>query len=506
MSDNQIEKILIVGGGTAGWMAAAALSKVLSRSPCEIKLIESEAIGTVGVGEATIPHMQVFNQLLGLDENEFLSETKGTFKLGIEFADWSDVGESYFHAFGDVGQNFEGINFYNFWLKYKQLEPSSHIDEYTLSSLACRERRFMRSVDAGKSPLSNIAYAYHFDAGLYAKYLRKYSENLGARRVEGKVVSVAQHDNGFIKSVTLEDGSVHEADLFIDCSGFKGLLIEETLKTGYVDWTHYLPCDRAVTVGSEAVEEPWPYTRATAQKAGWQWRIPLQHRVGNGHVYCSQYMSEDEATATLLRNLPTAPIGEPRAIRFTTGKRKKFWNKNCLSLGLSSGFMEPLESTSIHLVQHFLSKLVGFFPTKQFDQVDIDEFNDQIHFQMDRIRDFLILHYWANHRTDSEFWRHCRNLELPDALQRKIELFKTNGRIFRENSELFNDLSWFEVMYGQGLRPRGYHPVVDILTREELYKRMESVRRVIRKCADHMPSHREYVERHCAAKEKMTSL
>jgi len=503
MSDNQIKKIIVLGGGTAGWMAAAALSRTLRSSACEIELIESEAIGTVGVGEATIPQIQVFNQLLGIDENDFLKHTKGTFKLGIEFANWGDLGESYFHAFGDVGQNFEGINFYNYWLKYKQLEPTSHIDDYTLSSLACRKRRFTRPINAGKSPLSNIAYAFHFDAGLYAQYLRKFAENLGVRRVEGKVVSVAQRDNGFIKSVALDDGSVHEADFFIDCSGFRGLLIEQTLKTGYEDWTKYLPCDRAVTVASEAVDDPWPYTRATAHKAGWQWRIPLQHRVGNGHVYCSQYISDDEAADTLLRNLPTAVVGEPRLLRFTTGKRKKFWNKNCLSLGLSSGFMEPLESTSIHLVQYFISKFINFFPNKNVDEVDVDEFNDQVHYQMDRIRDFLILHYWSNQRTDSQFWQHCRNLELPAELKRKIELFENNARIFRKNNELFNDLSWFEVMYGQGLRPRAYHPVVDMISRDELYKRMESVRRVVKKCADHMPSHKEFIDKQCSAMEEM---
>jgi tryptophan 7-halogenase len=497
----KLRKIIVLGGGSAGWMTAAALGKVLRNQYCQIQVIESEQIGTVGVGEATIPQIMLYNQLIGLDEDEFVRRTQGTFKLGIQFVDWHKPGSRYFHAFGDVGRNMEGVQFYHYWLKLRALGKAAPLDDYTLTSLACHENRFMRSIDAGNSPLSNIAYAFHFDAGLFARYLRELSEGWGVQRTEGKVVEVRQHDNAFIRSLLLEDGSEHEADFFIDCSGFRGLLIEQTLKTGFEDWSHWLPCDNAIAVPSANTQEPWPFTRASAQKAGWQWRIPLQHRVGNGHVYCSQFMSEDEATAILLKNLDGEPLAEPRRIRFKTGKRKQFWNKNCLAVGLAGGFMEPLESTSLHLVQAAISKLFSFFPDRQFAQADIDEFNRQMHFDYDRIRDFLILHYYATQRDDSPFWDYCRSMDVPEELTRKIEQFRSNGRVFRFNNEMFSDLSWFEVMLGQGIEPQGYHPLADVFTEQELIRRLESIRGVIRKSVDYMPSHQEFIDQHCKAQK-----
>lgn len=495
----KIRKIIVLGGGSAGWMTAAALGKVLKNQYCQIQVIESEKIGTVGVGEATIPQIILYNELIGLNEDEFMRRTQATFKLGIQFVDWHQQGSSYYHAFGEVGKNMEGLQFYHYWLKMRAEGKAAPLDEYTLSSLACDEQRFMRSIDAGNSPLSNIAYAFHFDAGLFAAYLRELAEKWGVQRTEGEVVAVQQLDNGFIQSLQLADGSVHEADFFIDCSGFQGLLIEKTLKTGYEDWSHWLPCDSAIAVPSASSCEPWPFTRAKAHSAGWQWRIPLQHRVGNGHVFSSKFMSADEATAILLQNLDGEPLAEPRQIRFTTGKRKQFWQKNCLAIGLAGGFMEPLESTSLHLVQAAISKLFSFFPDRNFSQHDIDEFNRQMHFDYDRIRDFLILHYHATERRDSAFWRYCSSMDVPTELTQKIAQFRDHGRIFRFNNEMFSDLSWFEVMVGQGITPSSYHPMADLFPSAELAKRLEGIRNVVRKSVDYMPSHQSYIDQFCKA-------
>jgi tryptophan halogenase len=502
MHDKNIRRIAIVGGGTSGWMTAAALSKLLKPDYCQIRLIESEEIGTVGVGEATIPPIQLFNRLLELDENEFVRKTQGTFKLGIQFVNWKRMGHRYLHAFGDVGQDMEAIQFYHYWLKMSQLGKADELDAYTISGAASARGKFMRPVNAGNSPLSNIAYAFHFDAGLYAKYLREYSEARGLVRTEGKVIhTILNADNGFIEAVQLESGERVEADFFIDCSGFRGLLIEQALKTGYEDWTHWLPCDRAWAVPCESAGDPIPYTRSTAHSAGWQWRIPLQHRIGNGHVFSSQFMGEDEARSILLNNLDGKPLAEPRLLKFVTGKRKKLWNKNCLAIGLASGFMEPLESTSLHLVQSSIARLMSFFPNKNFDQEDIDEFNRQADFEFEKIRDFLILHYHVTERDDSEFWRYCRNMTIPEALTQKIEQFKRNGRIYRNNIEMFNDLSWLEVMHGQGIRPQSYHPLVDRMPLADIQQRLASVKQVIDKSADYMPSHAQFIAEHCKAEK-----
>ncbi|PUA27259.1 MAG: tryptophan halogenase [Cellvibrio sp. 79] len=503
MSDNRIKSIAIVGGGTSGWMTAAALAKVLKNNYCDITLIESDEIGTVGVGEATIPQIQLYNQLLELDENEFIRKTQGTFKLGIQFVNWTRLGDKYIHAFGEVGKDMDSIHFYHYWLKMSQLGEVEELGNYTLSGVASDKGKFMRSVDAGNSPLSNIAYAFHFDAGLYARYLREYAETRGVIRKEGKVRNAILHpDTGFIESLQMESGEKIAADFFIDCSGFRGLLIEQALHTGYEDWSHWLPCDRAWAVPCESVGDPIPYTRSTAHSAGWQWRIPLQHRIGNGHVFSSQFMDENQACSILMSNLDGKALAEPRLLKFLTGKRKKIWNKNCLAIGLSSGFMEPLESTSIHLIQSSIARLMSFFPNKYFDQEDIDEFNRQADFEVEKIRDFLILHYHATERNDSEFWNYCRTMPIPDALTQKIEQFKKNGRIYRNSSEMFNDLSWLEVMHGQGIKPRAYHPLVDRMSKEDIAKRLDGIKRVIDKSVDYMPTHAQFIADNCKA-EKM---
>ncbi len=497
--NNNIRKVVIVGGGTAGWMTAAALSKVLGRDYCDITLIESDDIGSVGVGEATIPQITLFNRILGIDENDFVRKTKGTFKLGIEFVDWAKKGHSYIHPFGSYGTNIDAIQFHHYWLKLHEQGKAPDLEAYSLAAVAAPQGRFMRPANIPNSPLNEIAYAFHFDAGLYAQYLRNYSEQRGVTRREGKVCEVKLREgDGHIESVQLESGELHEGDLFIDCSGFRGLLIEEAMNTGYVDWSHYLPCNRAVAVPSETVGEPLPYTRSTAHSAGWQWRIPLQHRTGNGHVYCSKYMSDDEATSILLKNLDGAPLAEPRLLKFTTGHRRKFWNKNCIAIGLSSGFMEPLESTSIHLIQSSIAKLMTLFPTREFSQINIDYYNAQSLLDFERIRDFLVLHYHATERNDSPFWNYCRTMEISPYLQRKMEMYKTTGRIFREDNELFNDTSWLAVLHGQQVKAKSYHPLVDVLSDEEAAARLANIKEVIDKSVATMPSHQAYIDKFCA--------
>jgi tryptophan halogenase len=498
---DRVTEIVIVGGGTAGWMAAAALSKVLNRS-YSIRLVESEEIGTVGVGEATIPMIKLFNQALDLDENQFVRETMGSFKLGIEFVNWGRLGDSYIHGFGKIGQDLGVVPFYQYWLKMQQAGKAAPLDDYSINTAAARENKFMRAVsDRPNSPLADIAYAYHFDAGLYAAFLRRYAEARGVVRTEGKVASVEQHpENGSVAAITLESGERIPGQLFVDCSGFRGLLIEQTLKTGYIDWTHWLPCDRAVAVPCARSQPLTPYTRSTARTAGWQWRIPLQHRVGNGHVFSSRFISEDEATAMLMANLEGEPLAEPRPLRFVTGKRKKFWNKNVVAVGLASGFMEPLESTSIHLIQSSIARLTAFFPHGGFDETDIDEFNAHSDFEFDKIRDFLILHYHATERDDTPFWNYCRTMDVPESLKRKMELFLSNGRIFRDASELFAEPSWVQVMHGQRMAPRGYHALVDVYPDEKIADYMHNIRGVIANCTRAMPTHEQFIAKHCAAK------
>lgn len=500
VADEQVRDILIVGGGTAGWMAAAALAKSFYKKGRRIRLVESDEIGTVGVGEATIPAIRTFNDVLGIDENEFIRETKGTFKLGIEFVNWGNVGERYIHPFGVYGSPMaDNIPFHHYWLKLRDAGYDTDLSDFSLSIAAAKRERFSRPKNIPNSPLAQMAYAFQFDAGLYAKYLRKFAEKRDVQRIEGKVSSVSlRQDDGFVESITLENGEVLTADLFIDCTGFRGLLIEGALKTGYEDWTHWLPCDRAVAAPCESNGPPIPYTRSTARKAGWQWRIPLQHRIGNGHVYSSQYMSDDEATSILLDNLEGKLLAEPKLLRFTTGRRNKFWNKNCIAIGLSGGFMEPLESTSIHLIQTGVTKLMSLFPDKRFSQSLIDRYNELTVFEYERVRDFLILHYKVNQRTDSAFWEYCRNMPIPDYLSNKLELYKTGGHIFRDNEELFGIPSWLAVMEGQNFRAQGHHPLSDAREASRLNEHLSKMKQVIAHCAESLPTHAEFIAQHCA--------
>ncbi|HVJ01113.1 MAG TPA: tryptophan halogenase family protein [Sphingomonas sp.] len=499
MSEEAIRKIAIVGGGTAGWMAAAALARTFASRNVDIALIESEAIGTVGVGEATIPPILQFNQLLGLDENEFVQRTNATFKLGIEFVDWKRPGERYFHPFGRYGADIDPLPFHHFWLRLRAEagEKAGDLADYSLPTVAAGLNKFCRPSPDPKNTLANIAYAFQFDASLYAALLRDYAEARGVRRHEGRVTEVLMHENGFVRGVRLERGESIEADFFLDCSGFRGLLIEGALQSGYEEWTHWLPCDRAIALPCASAAPLTPFTRCTALAAGWQWRIPLQHRTGNGHVYSSAFMSDEEAEAVLRANLDGAPMAEPNRLRFITGRRRKFWNKNVLALGLASGFMEPLESTSIHLVQTAIIKLLNLFPDRSFNQADIDFYNRITAAEYEHIRDFLILHYHVNDRPEP-FWTHCRNMDVPDTLKEKLALWRNHARVFRVDEELFAETSWIAVLQGQGMHPRGYDPLAGEMPSEKLHELLPRIRAAIARGADAMPRHEDFIARHCA--------
>lgn len=491
MNSKPIKKVVIAGGGTAGWMAAASMSKLLGKN-LDVVLVESDDIPTVGVGEATIPTLHIFHQLLGINEAEFMAATNATFKLGISFENWRDVNKDYIHSFGYLGQDCWACGFQHFWLKGLQKGIVSDIGDYCPEHLGCREGRF--AVLANQ----DLNHAYHLDAGLYAKFLQKIAYKFGCERVEGKIEQVVLDDEtGYINSLRLNNGKVVDGDLFIDCTGFKGLLIEEALHTGYDDWSHYLPCDSAVAVQTEMVEEPIPYTRSIARDSGWQWRIPLQNRTGNGLVFCSKYMSDDEAIKTLLDNIEGKPINTPRVIKYKTGARRKHWNKNCIAVGLASGFIEPLESTGIHLFQKAVVRLMQLFPHSGINQTDVDEYNQQTKLEADNIRDFIILHYHLTERKDTPFWRHCSTMAIPDSLSHRMKLFGDSGRVFKKADDLFGETSWVQVMMGQGLLPKEYHPIVDMMSDDELANFLNKIRDGVRKKVMSWPSHIDFINHYC---------
>jgi tryptophan halogenase len=500
MSEHSIRDIVIVGGGTAGWMAAAALAHLLDRRSVAITLVESDEIGTVGVGEATIPPLIAYNNMLGIGEDEFVAATRGTFKLGIEFVDWGAIGERYFHPFGPHGQDFRGVHFHQLYLRERKRRELDDIAAWSMSATAAKLGRFARPGPDARLPFSQLLYAFHFDAGLYARFLRDRAEAEGVRRIEGRIVEAALDSmNGDVESVTLADGTILKADLFIDCSGFRGLLIEQKLETGYEEWKKWLPCDRAVAVPSRYPGQPDPFTRCTARASGWQWRIPLQHRMGNGLVYSSDHISDSDAAALVLANLEGEPLAEPRRLAFIAGRRKLAWNRNVVSLGLSSGFIEPLESTSIHLIQSGIVKLLALFPDRRFNPVERDEYNRQMQDAYEDARDFIILHYKVTRRDDSPFWNQCRTMAVPDSLARKIELWRAKGRVFREGRELFGTASWAAVMLGQGLVPEDHEPAADALDRAMIADALDKMRMSYARMAEHMPEHGEFIARSCAA-------
>jgi tryptophan 7-halogenase len=494
-----IRTIAIVGGGTAGWMTAVSLARFF-RTLVRIRLIESEQIGTVGVGEATIPPIMHFIRAAGIDENDLIRKTQSTFKLGIEFRDWTRIGHSYMHPFGQTGFDMGPVSFSAYWLKAFRQGKASRLEEHSLEAMAAYAGKFMRPVQAANSPLERITYALHFDASLFAGYLRTLAEAGGVTRTEGKVNSVSlQGESGFIRALTLQSGEQVEADLFIDCSGFRGLLIEGALQTGYEDWNHWLPCDRAAAVPCERTGALSSYTRATAKAAGWQWRIPLQHRVGNGYVYSSNFISDTHAQDELLSSIEGKALAEPLKLQFATGRRKRFWNKNCVAIGLSSGFLEPLESTSIHFIQRGIALLLSYFPDRNFRSADIERYNRTLAAEYERVRDFLVLHYSTTERDDSEIWRYCRNVAQPDSLRERIELFRSHGRLLREDNELFPLQSWLYVFVGQNIMPEADDPLADILGLQQVTDNLANIRNVIRQCAQAMPTHEAFIGQNCAA-------
>lgn len=490
-----IKKVVILGGGTAGWMSAAMIKKLLGGA-VDVELVESEIIGTIGVGEATIPPIKLFNNALGISEAEFLRETKATMKLAIKFENWQTVGESYYHTFGASGKSMAFCHFHHFLKKAGQLEDASHLWQYDLNYLCAEAGKFAQI--NSKDSIFELPHAYHFDASLYAKFLRKFSENIGVKRTEGMVEHVKQcTESGYIKSLILKSGETISGDLFIDCSGFKGILIQEKLHTGYEDWSHWLQCDSALAVPSERFNKTLPYTRSIAHSAGWQWQIPLQHRNGNGLVYSSSHYTHEQASDLLLSNLDSKALAEPKLIRFKTGRRRKQWHKNVIAIGLSSGFLEPLESTSIHLIQSAIIRLVHLFPHQGIDATIVKEYNQQSKLEFEQIRDFLILHYHLNKRTDSLFWQEMRTMEIPDSLSHKIEIFADSGRLFREQNDLFLDSSWLQVLIGQGVVPKDYHPIANSISEEKLNGMLKKIKAIKNEPLAKIPSHDEFLKSIC---------
>jgi tryptophan halogenase len=498
VSDRRLREIVIVGGGTAGWMTAAALARLIKSPHNRIRLIESDEIGTVGVGESTLPHIRSFNQTLGLDEPGFMRETRATFKLGIQFCDWNRIGDRYIHPFGEHGRRIADVDFHHYWLRARQGGDTTPIDDYSFPVVAAREGRFTHPQPDSRLLLSTFSYAYQFDAALYARLLRGYAEQRGVVRVEGKVVDVSvRGEDGFILAVTLASAERVEGDLFIDCSGFHALLIEQTLHAGFEEWSKWLPCDRAVAMPCASGGSFVPYTRATAREGGWQWRIPLQHRVGNGYVYSSSFIDQEQATARLFGSIEGAALAEPNHLRFRAGRRRRSWVGNCVAIGLSGGFLEPLESTSIHLIQSAITHLIELFPDRSFDPASRDEFNRIIDLDFERIRDFLILHFHATQRSDSPFWDYCRTMEVPDSLQHKLELFCERGFVPNHQDGLFLNPSWVAVYIGQGILPKRYHPVVERHTVADTNRELARLRALIHETAHRLPTQAEFIERYC---------
>jgi tryptophan halogenase len=488
MQDNAIRRIVIVGGGTAGWMAAAPLALRLGRS-CEISLIESAEIGTIGVGEATLPTIRFYNNALGLDEADFIKKTQATFKVGIDFQDWGHVGNRFFHGFGDYGVPFAGMAPHMVWLRLaREFDRMPPLENWSVPSLMARHNKFAPPHGAQPGVTDAYSYGYQFDASLYAAYLRDYAIARGARRIEGMITGVEQHpETGFVTAVVLRDGRRVEGDLFIDCSGFRGLLIEDTLKAGYEDWTHWLPCNSALAVPCDRIEPLTPYTRVSAKRAGWVWRIPLQHRTGNGHVYSNAFTTDDDARKVLLDSLDAPAQDEPRQLRFTTGRRRKSWVKNVVAVGLSAGFVEPLESTSIHLIETAVGKLIELFPDRGFRPELAAEFNRVMGARYESVRDFIIMHYKLTRRDDSEFWRYCADMKVPDPLQHQIDVFRETGRVVNLDPDGFASPSYVAMMMGLGLTPKRYDPFVDQIDLRALHGHFAGLRDMIAQAVARMP-------------------
>lgn len=491
-----IKKIVIAGGGTAGWMVAAALAKIFARSTYSLTLVESPEIGSVGVGEATIPPIVSFNSILGINEADLMRKTQATFKLGIKFTDWKNIGESYFHAFGSLGLDNQSLAFYNYWLKWRQSNPDDEISNYSFVAQSAIKERFLRPNDIEDKYLTNsLRYAYHLDAGLYASYLKNLALHNGVNHIETEIMSVdISAENGFIKSLTMIDGNVVEGDFFIDCTGFRSLLLGKALGVSYIHWDKWLLCNRALAIPTTSSKPALPYTEAKAHVAGWQWRIPLQHRIGNGIVYSSEYMSDDQAQSILAENISGTPLAAAKLIRFSPGMREKVWEKNCIAIGLSGGFIEPLESTSIYLIQSAIIRLSKLFPRYKDEQLLSRQYNIDAARELVEIRDFIILHYCFSQRNDSLFWHDCTNMQLPETLLEKLNLYRRTGRLAYDPRDVFTDVNWIYVLIGQGIYPCDYHPVVDLVNQDSLSSYMEAIRTLVTKKVDRFPTHTDYLQ------------
>ena len=498
--EHRIRNIVILGGGSAGWMTAAALARMLEPNDVKVTLVESDQIGTVGVGEATIPDIINFNRMLGIDEAEFMKATEATFKLGIEFNNWGKQGDTYLHPFGAHGADMMGVDFHQFWLHSHVHGHPDEIWHYSPCAMAAYANKFSHPSDDPRSVLSQMGYAYHFDATLYARFLRKYSEKRGIVRVEGKVKDVSTNpDTGHIETLHLESGSEVSGDFFFDCTGFRALLISKTLGVKFEDWGHWLPCDTAQAVACDRVGPLSPYTRSTAKEAGWQWRIPTQSRIGNGHIYSREFLSDDEARETLLTDLESPALSDPKIIRFKTGCLKQFWEKNCVAVGLSAGFLEPLESTSIYLIQVGISRFISLFPDGSLSPTIRDEYNRQLRQLYDQVRDFIILHYTATERDDTPFWDYCRNMPIPESLEHKIDLFREGGRVFRYEDDLFAQTSWVAVFLGQNIFPKVLDPIVAAFPNDQVRHSLGTMRRSIDDAVSKMPAHSQFISKYCGS-------
>jgi tryptophan halogenase len=486
-----IKKVVIAGGGTAGWVTAAALSKQLG-ALIDITLIESEEIGTVGVGESTVPPIRVFHKLLGIDEREFMRASAATFKLAVWFENWGQIGDRYIHPFGRHGKPTWLAEFHHFWLHGLRKGFNSELGEYCVEWLAAKEGRF------GTSEQSDINYAYQIDASYYAKFLRRFAESNGVKRIEGRIKSVQQNaESGFVESLLLDSGQTLSGDLFVDCTGFRGLLIEQALHTGFEDWSHWLPCDSAVAVQTASTAQPNAYTSAIAHEAGWRWHVPLQHRVGNGLVYCSRYLSDDQAKQKLLQDVSGEPLRQPMLIKLRPGMRRKTWNKNVVAIGLSSGFVEPLESTSIHMIITGVTRLMQLFPFDAIKQPFVDQFNDESRTEYEKVRDFIVLHYHTTDRDDTPFWRYCKDMQIPESLAHRVELFAEGGHAYQAEGELFRVDSWIQVLLGQGVVPKGYHPIARAMRDEDLSVVLKEMRASVAQAVSRLPKHGDFVNSYC---------
>lgn len=498
MQNRLIKKITIVGGGTAGWMAASLLSK-LTLGAFDIELVESDEIGIIGVGEATIPAIKIFNKFLEIDEAEIMRATQGTFKLGIEFVNWRDLGHTYVHGFGKIGQDLLWMRTHQFYNKLAAKGKNDDFDSFSICTSACRQNKFQMPSGQTNTPLHDLDYAYQFDATLYGRYLRKLAETSGVKRTEGKIVDVIKDPlDGYIKKVKLESGQEIDGDFWIDCSGQRGILINGALGVGFESYSKWLLCNRAWAVQCESVEPLTPYTRSTARESGWQWRIPLQHRIGNGIVYSAEHLEDDKAAEILLNNLDGKPLTDPRLVKFNPGKRLRTFEKNCVAIGLSSGFLEPIESTAIHLIQSHLLRLLSLFPSKQFNPADIEEYNKQTQQEYEDIRDFIIAHYKITNREDTPFWKYCKNMEIPDRLQKRLELFKSSGRFFKFGEELFREESWVQVLLGQGFKMNP-DPMADLIPDDDIMNFLDDIKDVIKDAVNDMPDHQKFIESYCKA-------